>query len=34
MKRGGRPVFRTGHLSDYRKILDELYQIAGSDDYV
>ncbi len=33
-ERGGRPVFRTGHLSDYRKILDELYQIAGSDDYV
>ena len=33
-ERGGRPVFRTGNLSAYRKILDELYQIAGSDDYV
>lgn len=31
---GGRPVFRTQQLSAYRTILDELYNIVGSDDYV
>jgi transcriptional regulator len=33
-ERGGRPVFQTQHLSSYHIILDELYNIAGSDDYV
>ena len=33
-ERGGRPVFRTEHLSEYRAILTELYQIADSADYV
>lgn len=33
-ERGGRPVFQTDRLSDYRGILADLYQIAGSADYV
>lgn len=33
-ERGGRPVFGTQQLAVYRTILDELYRIAGSDDYV
>lgn len=33
-ERGGRPVFQTEQLHNYRTILTELYQIAKSDDYV
>lgn len=33
-ERGGMPVFQTNQLSSYRGILDELYHIAGSADYV
>lgn len=33
-ERGGRPVFQTQQLSAYHTILDELYNIAASDDYV
>ena len=33
-ERGGKPVCQTNQLSSYRDILDELYHIAGSADYV
>lgn len=33
-ERGGRPVFQTRQLASYCSILDTLYDIAGSDDYV
>lgn len=33
-ERGGRPVFQTQHIGEYHIILKELYQIAGSNDYV
>lgn len=33
-ERGGRPVFQTEQLNNYRTILTELYQIAESADYV
>ena len=33
-ERGGRPVFQTSQLSAYHDILDELYNIASSPDYV
>lgn len=33
-ERGGKPVFQTNQLYSYRKILDELYTIASSSDYV
>ncbi|HJC58163.1 MAG TPA: AraC family transcriptional regulator [Candidatus Eisenbergiella intestinipullorum] len=33
-ERGGRPVFRPAQPEGYRKILTELYEIAGSADYV
>lgn len=33
-ERGGRPVFQTGQLQSYHNILDELYNIASSPDYV
>ena len=33
-ERGGRPVFRPAHPENYRAILTELFQIAGSADYV
>lgn len=33
-ERGGKPVFQTNQLPSYRKILDELYTIASSADYV
>ena len=33
-ERGGRPVFRTSQLNSYHDILDELYNIASSPDYV
>ncbi len=33
-ERGGRPVFQTRQISAYHGILDALYNIANSDDYV
>lgn len=33
-ERGGKPVFRTKQLDSYRRILNELYHIAESADYV
>lgn len=33
-ERGGRPVFQTSQLSAYHDILDKLYNIASSPDYV
>lgn len=33
-ERGGKPVFRTSQLQSYHDILDELYTIASSPDYV
>lgn len=33
-ERGGRPVFQTSQLNSYHDILDELYTIASSPDYV
>lgn len=33
-ERGGRPVFQTSQLQSYHDILDELYNIASSPDYV
>lgn len=33
-ERGGKPVFQSKRISNYRNILGELYQIANSDDYV
>lgn len=33
-ERGGKPVFKTSQLSSYHDILDELYNIASSTDYV
>ena len=33
-ERGGRPVFRTSQLNSYHDILDQLYTIASSPDYV
>ena len=33
-ERGGKPVFRTGQLNSYHDILDQLYTIASSPDYV
>ena len=33
-ERGGKPVFRTSQLNSYHDILDELYTIASSPDYV
>ena len=33
-ERGGRPVFQTSQLSSYHDILDQLYTIASSPDYV
>lgn len=33
-ERGGKPVFRTEQLKQYKTILDELYTIASSADYV
>ncbi len=33
-ERGGKPVFQTNQLDSYRRILDELYYIAESADYV
>ena len=33
-ERGGKPVFQTSQLSSYHDILDELYKIASSPDYV
>ena len=33
-ERGGRPVFQTSQLQSYHDILDELYTIASSPDYV
>ena len=33
-ERGGRPVFQTSQLSAYHSILDQLYTIASSPDYV
>lgn len=33
-ERGGKPVFQTNQLDSYRRILDELYHIAESADYV
>ena len=33
-QRGGKPVFKTQRLSSYRTILQELYDTAGSADYV
>ncbi len=34
LERGGKPVFYTKQLGSYRKILDDLYTIASSSDYV
>ena len=33
-ERGGKPVFQTSQLDSYHRILDELYNIASSPDYV
>lgn len=33
-ERGGKPVFQTNQLNTYHRILDELYNIASSPDYV
>lgn len=33
-ERGGKPVFRPSQLEQYKSILDKLYSIASSDDYV
>lgn len=33
-ERGGKPVFKTKQSLMYRRILEELYQVANSDDYV
>lgn len=33
-ERGGQPVFRSSYLQQYKSILDELYKIADSADYV
>lgn len=33
-ERGGKPVFQTSQLNSYHDILDELYTIASSPDYV
>ena len=33
-ERGGKPVFQTGQLQSYHDILNELYTIASSPDYV
>ena len=33
-ERGGKPVFQTSQLSSYHDILDQLYTIASSPDYV
>lgn len=33
-ERGGKPVFQTNQLDTYHRILDELYNIASSPDYV
>lgn len=33
-ERGGKPVFQTSQLNSYHDILDELYTIASSQDYV
>ena len=33
-ERGGKPVFRTSQLQSYHDILDQLYTIASSPDYV
>ena len=33
-ERGGRPVFQTSQLNSYHSILNELYNIASSPDYV
>ena len=33
-ERGGKPVFQTSQLQSYHDILDELYTIASSPDYV
>ena len=33
-ERGGKPVFQTSQLNSYHDILDELYNIASSPDYV
>lgn len=33
-ERGGQPVFRSSYLQQYKSILDELYNIAESADYV
>ena len=33
-ERGGKPVFQTSQLQSYHDILDELYNIASSPDYV
>lgn len=33
-ERGGKPVFQTSQLQSYHNILDELYNIASSPDYV
>lgn len=34
LERGGKPVFQTEQLHNYRTTLTELYRIAASDDYV
>lgn len=33
-ERGGKYMFQTKQLNSYRSILDDLFKIAGSDDYV
>ena len=33
-ERGGKPVFRSSQLEQYKSILDKLYSIASSDDHV
>ena len=34
MQKTGKPVFQTSQLQSYHDILDELYNIASSPDYV
>lgn len=33
-ERGGRPAFQTNHIAEYVDILDQLYDIASSSDYI
>jgi len=34
VERGGQPVFKPVHIENYKKILDTIFQIAASDDYL